>query len=208
MDWSDGDTTPRRPAHRPHTQHSTHPPTTRPPGEPGDRVQFSEFVAANVRLAALRGGAPLSTRAVAQYVRGELATALRNRPYQTNLLVAGWDDAKLESGIEGGPSLYWLDYLATCHPMNVAGTGYGSYFVLAMLDALWRPDLTLDEAVALMERGIDEVVKRLVVAPPAYIIKVVDAAGVRTVKTVRPGTVSAAGGGGGVAAPAVGTVQA
>ena len=39
--------------------------------------------------------------------------------YQTNLLIAGWDE-------KTGPSLFWLDYLATMHPMNVAGTGYGA----------------------------------------------------------------------------------
>ena len=116
------------------------------------------------------------------------------------MLVAGWDPANEVAGTHGGPSLYWIDYLATCHPMNVAGTGYGSYFVLAMLDALWTPDLTQADALALMEKGIDEVVKRLVVAPPAYVIKVVDKDGVRVVKTVRPGTVSAAGGGGGAGA--------
>ena len=41
------------------------------------------------------------------------------RMYQTNLLVAGWDE-------KAGPSLFWLDYLATMHSMNVAGTGYGA----------------------------------------------------------------------------------
>ncbi len=46
-------------------------------GEPGDRVQFSEFIAANVRLHALRTETRLSTSAVAHYTRGELATALR-----------------------------------------------------------------------------------------------------------------------------------
>ena len=39
--------------------------------------------------------------------------------YQTNLLIAGWDE-------KAGPSLFWLDYLATMHAMNVAGTGYGA----------------------------------------------------------------------------------
>lgn len=39
--------------------------------------------------------------------------------YQTNLLIAGWDE-------KTGPSLFWLDYLATMHAMNVAGTGYGA----------------------------------------------------------------------------------
>ena len=40
------------------------------------------------------------------------------KPYQTNLLLAGYDEGH-------GPSLYWMDYLATMHQMNIAGTGYG-----------------------------------------------------------------------------------
>ena len=46
-------------------------------GEPGDRVQFSEFIVANVRLYALRNDFPLSTPAVANFTRCELAEALR-----------------------------------------------------------------------------------------------------------------------------------
>lgn len=33
----------------------------------------------------------------------------------------------------------------------------GSYFVLSMMDRLWRPDLSVEEAVQLMEKGIEEV---------------------------------------------------
>ena len=33
----------------------------------------------------------------------------------------------------------------------------GSYFVLSMLDRLWHPNLTQEEAVQLMEKGIEEV---------------------------------------------------
>ncbi|CAL8470453.1 g9995 [Coccomyxa elongata] len=148
-------------------------------GEPGDRVQFSEFIMANARLYALRHERSLTTKAVANFTRSELATALRKGPYNVNLLIAGWDE-------KTGPSLYWMDYLATMHRMNVAGTGYGSYFVLSMMDRLWRPDLTQEEAVQLMEKGIEEVKRRLVVAPPSYVIKIVDSAGIRTVKTIRP----------------------
>lgn len=115
-----------------------------------------------VRLYALRNGAQLSTKAVANFTRGELATALRKvggprwagwgrggwqrgasavgarrvptspaphtspsllsvtsqSPYQTNLLMAGYDEGS-------GPALYWCDYLATLHAMNICGTGYG-----------------------------------------------------------------------------------
>ena len=48
----------------------------------------------------------------------------------------------------------------------------GSYFVLAMLDKLWHPNLTEVEALDLHVKGIDEVKNRLVVAPPDFIIKV------------------------------------
>jgi 20S proteasome subunit beta 4 len=46
-------------------------------GEPGDRVQFSDFIIANVRLYALRHDKSLSTHAIANFTRSELATALR-----------------------------------------------------------------------------------------------------------------------------------
>ena len=184
-------------------------------GEPGDRVQFSEYIAANVRLSALRNEKRLSTSAVAHYARGELATALRKRPYSTNLLIAGFDDPYAaekgdaeKSEQHDGASLYWMDYLATMHRMNVAGTGYGSYFVLSMLDRLWRPKLSVGEALEMMEKGVAEVLKRLVVAPPAYVIKIVDKVGIRVLKTIRTTESSGGGGGGGAEQAAAAPVAA
>lgn len=46
--------------------------------------------------------------------------ALPQSPYHTNLLIAGYDQG-------AGASMYYLDYLATMHKMNVAGTGYGEH---------------------------------------------------------------------------------
>ena len=47
------------------------------------------------------------------------ATRRPQNPYQTNLLLAGFDEG-------AGPSLYWMDYLATMHQMTIAGSGYGA----------------------------------------------------------------------------------
>eukprot|EP01025_Chloroclados_australasicus_P034927 TRINITY_DN3566_c0_g2_i3.p3 TRINITY_DN3566_c0_g2~~TRINITY_DN3566_c0_g2_i3.p3 ORF type:complete len:193 (+),score=26.19 TRINITY_DN3566_c0_g2_i3:104-682(+) len=144
-------------------------------GEPGDRVNFSEFIIANAKLYSLRNGIDLSTKAVANFTRNELATALRKNPYFVNMLIAGYDDSE-------GPSLYWMDYLATMHKMNIGGTGYGSYFVLSLLDKLWHPNLTEEEAIELMKKGIEEVKKRLVVAHPGYIMKIVNKDGIKVVQ--------------------------
>lgn len=148
-------------------------------GEAGDRVNFTEFIIANVKLYELRNSAQLSTSAVAHLTRGELAKALRQvglagrrragqgraaagharswgqlgqpgswymgatgrarahapppsmrartahvrsrvqSPYHCNLLLAGYDAKE-------GPSLYWMDYLATLNKINTGGTGYGA----------------------------------------------------------------------------------
>ncbi len=40
-------------------------------------------------------------------------------PYHTNLLLAGYD-------AKTGPSLYWMDYLATLCKINTGGIGYGA----------------------------------------------------------------------------------
>lgn len=146
-------------------------------GEAGDRVNFTEYIIANVKLYALRNGTQLSTKSVAHFTRGELATALRKSPYHCNLLLAGWDKVT-------GPSLYWMDYLATLNKINTGGTGYGSYFVLSMFDKLWHPDVSEAEALDMMLKGIEEVKQRLVVAPSHFIIKVIDKEGIRTVHTI------------------------
>lgn len=39
-------------------------------------------------------------------------------PYSVFLLLAGWDK-------ETGPSLYYMDYLATMHKLDKASMGYG-----------------------------------------------------------------------------------
>jgi 20S proteasome alpha/beta subunit len=46
-------------------------------GEPGDRVQFSEYIIANLRLYTLRNEIDLSTKGAANFTRAELAKALR-----------------------------------------------------------------------------------------------------------------------------------
>lgn len=146
-------------------------------GKPGDRVQFSEYINANTRLYALRNGMGLSTKAVANFTRGELATSLRKSPYATDILIGGYDE-------KTGPSLYWLDNLATLHKTNFSGNGYGAFFVYSYFDRMWKPDLSEEEGLEMMENGIAEVKKRLVIAPSSFVVKVVDKDGIRVLKAM------------------------
>lgn len=127
-----------------------------------------------------------------------------------NLLIAGWDATT-------GPSLYFMDYMASLHKMSCAAHGYGPWgasqsplqrvlltrahaggsFVLSLMDKSWQPGMSVEEAVALCDVAIAEarvssrcslvarsrcgaqVRSRLVVAPPSYLIKIVDKDGAR-----------------------------
>ncbi|KAJ4760399.1 Proteasome subunit beta type [Rhynchospora pubera] len=141
-------------------------------GEPGDRVQFTEYIQKNVHLYQFRNGIPLTTAATANFTRGELATALRKNPYSVNILLAGYD-----KGV--GPSMYYIDYIATMHKIEKGAFGYGSYFCLSMMDRLYHPDMSIEEAIDLIDKCIIEIRTRLVVAPPNFVIKIVDQDGAR-----------------------------
>lgn len=82
-------------------------------------VQFAEYIQANAQLYSMRNEADLSPKALAHYVRGELASSLRSRkPYTVNLLLGGVDP------ITHKPSLFWLDYLASLAAVPYAAHGY------------------------------------------------------------------------------------
>ncbi|XP_047946826.1 proteasome subunit beta type-2-B-like [Salvia hispanica] len=141
-------------------------------GETGDRAQFTEYVQKNVALYQFRNGIPLTTAATANFTRGELATALRKNPYMVNIILAGYDK-------DVGPSLYFIDYIASLHKVDKAAFGYGSYFALSMMDRFYRRDMTVEEAIELVDKCITEIRSRLFVAPPNFLIKIVDKDGAR-----------------------------
>lgn len=89
-----------------------------------------------------------------------------------NIILAGYDK-------ETGPSLYYIDYIASLHKVDRAAFGYGSYFSLSMMDRYYRSDMSVEEAVDLVDKVILEIRSRLVVAPPNFVIKIVDKDGAR-----------------------------
>jgi len=63
-------------------------------GAQGDRVQFSEYIQKNIVLNELRAGFPMSCVATANFVRHEIASNLRRKPYNVNCLLGGFEAAK------------------------------------------------------------------------------------------------------------------
>jgi 20S proteasome subunit beta 4 len=75
-----------------------------------------------------KNGVRLNTEQTANFVRSELAEALRRGPYMVNCILGGFD--------ADGPKLYWIDYLGTIVETEKAAHGYAEYFVYSVMDTL------------------------------------------------------------------------
>jgi 20S proteasome subunit beta 4 len=149
-------------------------------GDLGDAAQFTEYIQRNVQLYELRAGMPLSTHQIAHFVRGELSRALRERPYEINLILGGYDP-------NVGPSLYYIDYLGSLHKMPFTAQGYSAYFVLSTLDRLYRPDMDLETALQVMRACLAEMGRRFLLQQRKFLVKITDANGVRRLDDIFDG---------------------
>jgi 20S proteasome alpha/beta subunit len=141
-------------------------------GETGDSLKLSEFIQGNVALYKFRNAVELSTVGVSHFIRSKMAEAIRKGPYQVNMLLGGYD---------GKPSLYFLDYLGTLQKVPYGGQGYCQYFVLSVFDKHYKEGMTLDEGKALMKLALDQIKQRFSIAPHGFIVKIVDAEGIRRI---------------------------
>jgi 20S proteasome subunit beta 4 len=143
-------------------------------GPQGDRVSFGEFIRSNVTLNELRSGHAMSTHAVANYTREQLAEALRSNPKQVNILLAGVD--------EDGPALYYMDYLASMNPVKFGCHGHASSFTLSIFDRHWTADMDLEAGKALLQKAFSELKTRFLINLAKWKIKVITKDGIEEIE--------------------------
>lgn len=132
-------------------------------GEPGDTVYFGEYIQKRIALYRMRNGYSLSPHATANFTRNVLSDHIRSRhPYAVNVLMGGFDSKTEKS------SLYYMDYLGTMAEMPYGAHGYGSFFILGIMDKYYRPDLTISEAEWLMKKCFMEIQERFTINLPAF----------------------------------------
>ena len=144
-------------------------------GTPADTTNFTEYIQKNLKLYTLNHDVPLDTHASAHFIRKELAKALRKGPYQTNLLLGGYDSNE-------GPSLYFMDYLASFSKVRFGAHGHASNFVLSVFDREWRENMTEEEGLNVIRKCIHELHVRFLISQPFFSVKVVDKNGIRVIK--------------------------
>lgn len=93
-------------------------------------MTFGDYVQKNLKFLEFKNGVKLDTERTANFVRHELAEALRKGPYQVNCILGGFDGDT--------PKLYWIDYLGSLVETEKAAHGYAEYFVYSTMDTLQK----------------------------------------------------------------------
>lgn len=93
----------------------------------------------------------INTKSVAKLISNMLYSR-KMMPLYTNLIIAGVD--------KDGPKLYTLDALGSLIPEDYGATGSGMLLSMGILEAEYKPDMTMEDGVKLVEKVIRNSIKR------------------------------------------------
>ncbi len=105
----------------------------------------------------------------------QLATALRKGPYQTNILLAGYDE-------NAGTDLYWMDYLGNMSKVKFGAHGYAGAFISSVFDREYKENMTQDEGIEVIKKCIHELKSRFLINQPNFTVKIVSKDGTKSMQ--------------------------
>ena len=93
----------------------------------------------------------INTKSVAKMLSNMLYSR-KMAPLYTNLIIAGVD--------KEGPQVYTLDGLGSLIPEEFGATGTGMLLSMGILEADYKPDMSIEDGVKLVEKAIRNSIKR------------------------------------------------
>ncbi|MFX1325060.1 MAG: proteasome subunit beta [Promethearchaeota archaeon] len=117
----------------------------------GDFQILVRILRAQANLYLLDAGERISTRSMGKMVSNYLFSR-KMAPLYTNLVVAGLD--------KDGPKVYSLDALGSLMPEDFAAVGTGMLLSIGILEAEYKPDMTIAAGEKLVEKTIRNAITR------------------------------------------------
>lgn len=117
----------------------------------GDYQILARIMKAQANLYELDAGAKINTRSMAKLISNFLYSR-KMAPLYTNLVVAGYD--------EEGPQLYTLDALGSLIPEDYGTTGTGMLLSIGILEAEYKPNMSIADGEKLVIKAIRNAIKR------------------------------------------------
>ena len=117
----------------------------------GDFQMLVKILRAQANLYQLDSGDKISTKSMGKMVSNYLYSR-KMFPLYTNLVIAGVDN--------DGPKLYTLDAIGSLIPDDYGTAGTGMLMSIGILEAEYKPDMTVAQGEKLVEKTIRSSIKR------------------------------------------------
>ncbi len=117
----------------------------------GDFQILVKILRAQANLYFLDAGASISTRSMGKMVSNYLYSR-KMAPLYANLVLAGMDNA--------GPELYTLDAIGSLMPDDYGAVGTGMLLSIGILEAEYKPTITVTAGEKLVEKAIQNSIAR------------------------------------------------
>ena len=117
----------------------------------GDFQMLVKILRAQANLYELDSGSKITTKSMGKMVSNYLYSR-KMFPLYTNLVIAGMD--------EDGPQLYTLDAIGSLIPEDYGTTGTGMLLSIGILEADYKPDMTVAQGEKLVEKAIKSTINR------------------------------------------------
>jgi proteasome beta subunit len=117
----------------------------------GDFQILVRIMRAQANLYDLDAGHRITTKSLAKLISNFLYSR-KMAPLYTNIIVAGID--------LDGPKLYTLDAIGSLIPDDYGVTGTGMLMSVGILEADYKPDMSIEQGIKLVEKAIRNSIKR------------------------------------------------
>jgi len=117
----------------------------------GDFQILIKILRAQAKLYVLDAGDRISTRSMGKMVSNYLYSR-KMAPLYTNLVIAGMDNE--------GPELYTLDAIGSLMPDDYGAVGTGMLLSMGILEAEYKPNITITAGEKLVEKAIQNSIAR------------------------------------------------
>jgi proteasome beta subunit len=117
----------------------------------GDFQLLVKIMKAQAKLYELDAGEKISTKSMGKLVSNYLYSR-KMFPLYTNMVIAGVD--------KDGPKLYTLDAIGSLMPDDYGAAGTGMLMSIGILEAEYKPDITVAEGEKLLEKAITNSITR------------------------------------------------
>jgi proteasome beta subunit len=133
-------------------------------GSVADAQSIMELLAAEAKLFEIQRGRPIRVKALTRLLSNIMFQGRGS--YMLGSLVGGFDD--------GGPQVFYTDYVGSVIPDNYVANGSGSPVALGVLEAEYKEDLPKKKAIELAVRAIAAAIERDAATGNSILVSIID----------------------------------